>query len=559
MELRFTRKSGQAGTKRGAGARLGGRSRFVLIIGDDGAVMAQFRRGEVADAWFVSIDEMDEGLESLRGYLNADKSAPLLVLADVLEQMYREETLPKVGPFDEIKVLRRRLDMTFPTEHIKAALRERSRDVKGSVAFLMAALPSSPLIHRWVDFLESLPNPVTGFCLLPLESVDLAKALAPKVAEGDQSHCWHALVSVEVTGGFRQIFANNGRLVVTRLTQRPPEDTTAEQTAQLVERELRSSISYIKRLGYVEGQRLDIVMVAGGELCEAMARHEIPATTVSLMTPAEAGRAINLDKVGPEGSPFGDLLHAAWAVRKRKPTLVMPTVAIGKRLLFDKIKYYGSIAAVCLSVLAVWIVFDYGSTYYEQSSEMAGLEDQATAVNRQLAGERRKVAAFPHPVAEMKAVSGIGAVWRQRKVDLLTLLIPLQDSLLDDIRVVKIEYADVTAKRDASALAPAPVMAAMPSPNGVAGKVKPINDKLIFDLTVTVDLGGGSSLEQSVARTKDLYERLKAAYPKYKVEITLMPANILGSQVLEGSIDRGDPNGSNINQNKAVFTIHRES
>ncbi|HLN22433.1 MAG TPA: hypothetical protein VK558_00440 [Patescibacteria group bacterium] len=556
MDLRFPRILERVFGKGGDGVRLGGGTRFVLIIGDDGAVMAQFRRGAVADAWFVAIDEMDEGLESLRGYLNADKSAPLLVLADVLEQMYREENLPKVGPLDELKVLRRRLDMTFPTEQMKAALRQRARDVKGStVAFLMAALPTSPVMLRWIEFLESLANPVTGFCLLPLESVDLAKALAPAApADEDPNRCWHALISVEVTGGFRQIFVNNGRLVVTRLTQRPPEDTTADVVAQLVERELRSSISYIKRLGYVEGSRLDIVMVAGSELCEAMAQREIPATTVSLLTPAEAGRKIKLDKVGPEGSPYGDLLHAAWATGKKKPTLVMPTAAIGKRLLFDKLTYFGGIAAIALTLLTLWVVFDSGSTYYQQFTDLAGLEAQASTVNRQLAAERRKVAAFPHPVVEMKAVGKVGGAWQRRTVDLTTLLLPLQASLSDDVRVVKLAYADLATKPDSAG--PASGMAA---PRGQVAKPKPIDEKLTFELTVTVELGAGSSLEQSVARAKDLQDRLKVAYPRYKVEITTMPANILDNQVMEGNLDKVDPKGANLNKNTAVFTIRKEA
>jgi hypothetical protein len=551
VKLSLNKKSGIALAKRSRTLRLGGRGQFVLIIGDEGAMMAHFRHGAVADAWFVSVDEMDEGMESLRGYLNAEKSAPLLVLADVLEQMYREESLPKVGLLDEIKVLRRRLDMTFPNEQLKAALRQNDKDAKGTVGFLMAALPTSPQLLRWIEFLEGLKNPVTGFCLLPLESIDLAKALAPtpEVAAEDQSHCWHALVTVEVTGGFRQIFVNNGRLVVTRLTQRPPDDTSPDVVAQLVERELRSSISYVKRLGYVEGHRLDIVMVAGPELCEAMAQREIPATTISLLTPSEAGRIIHLDKAGPEGSPYGDLLHAAWAIRKKKPVLVMPTAAIGKRLLFDRLTYYGGLAAIFLTIAAAWVALDYGETYYQQYIDLDGVETQTVNANRQLATEQRKLAAFPYPVAEMKSVVKTGEMWQRRKMELSDLLLPLTASLTDDIRVVKVAYTDLALKPNPSA---------PPGSTGAARAVKPASDQLTFEMVVSVELGTGTTLEQSVARAKALFVSLKRGYPQYKVELTTLPADILESQVLEGSLSVNDSQAASLNKNVAVFTIRKE-
>ena len=88
-----------------------------------------------------------------------------------------------------------------------------------------------------------------GFCLLPLESEGLAVRLSPPLI-GEERRVWHALVSQQATSGFRQIFSSDGNLAVTRLTPQPPGDLTAEAGALLIERELRSSISYIKRLGF---------------------------------------------------------------------------------------------------------------------------------------------------------------------------------------------------------------------------------------------------------------------------------------------------------------------
>src|ERR1700744_2286121 len=85
-------------------------TRFVLTIGDEGATLVQFQGGEVVDAVFVG-PESEDGLGTLPGYLAADPRARLIVNVDVLEQMYREEQMPKVGRFDRSNVIKRRLDV----------------------------------------------------------------------------------------------------------------------------------------------------------------------------------------------------------------------------------------------------------------------------------------------------------------------------------------------------------------------------------------------------------------------------------------------------------------
>ena len=114
-------------------------NRFVLTFGDEGASLIRFQGRQVVDALFIAPDAEDWA-DTLRSYLADDPQAQILVSADVLEQMYREEQLPRVGRLDRLNIVKRRLDIAFPHDRLKAAVPlERAKSDAGTVLF--TALP----------------------------------------------------------------------------------------------------------------------------------------------------------------------------------------------------------------------------------------------------------------------------------------------------------------------------------------------------------------------------------------------------------------------------------
>ena len=95
--------------------------RYVLIIGNAGAVLSYIVSGQVHARWSVSSADA-ESLRTIAEALNKRRGAPLTVLFDILEQSYRREAIPPVGVMDRSKVLKRRLTIAYPNFDIKAAL-----------------------------------------------------------------------------------------------------------------------------------------------------------------------------------------------------------------------------------------------------------------------------------------------------------------------------------------------------------------------------------------------------------------------------------------------------
>ncbi len=521
---------------------------LVLVVGDAGAVLAHFQGREVIDALFVSAEAGEEGLESLRAYLAAVPAAPIIVLLDVLEQMFREDVLPKVGPLDEPKILRRRLELAFPAERLTSSI-FLGRDAGGGRRVLLVAVPVSPLIEGWTAFLETLPNPVTDYRLLPLESVDLMQGLVA-APETDQK-IWRVLVCEDACGGFRQIIERDGHLVVTRLTHFP-EGSHPESLAAGLERELRSSISYIKRHGYAEDDCLDVVVLAAPALCEALRHRESPATRLTVMTPAEAGRRLGVGRVGAAESGFADILHAAWTLRHRRARLRLLPPTLERRRRRKRTLRQSIWGLAALTALTMLTAYAQTSAYSRLGDALDAARLRSTGLELRLRTLRARVKGLPvSPEAMRKVVDSRGA-YAKDTVDLNGFLAPLSGALGPDLRVSELHYADLgNVESQTGAGRPAPGRrGAEPA---LLQKPRPVE----ISMAVAVDFSGITSLEAMQSAGRTLVKAMAAAYPGHDVKIEKMPVDILPGQVLEGGVGRDGGPGTQRNPN-ALLVIGKE-
>ena len=499
-------------------------NRFILTIGDEGATLVHVRGVEVIDAILIG-PENEDGLGTLRGFLDADPQAELIVAVDVLEQMYREEQLPKVGRFDRGTVVKRRLDLAFPHDQLRAAL-----PLSGGAKAIFAALPETEHIRQWVEFLESLPNPVTGFCLMPLEAADIAESLGPS-GEGETRQIWRVLATQQATSGFRQIFETEGRMVVTRLTQRPASDLSAEAVAQLIERELRSSISYLKRLGYSEQDRLDLVVIDTPEVCRTVLDRDLPVASLTAYTPHQAGFLLGLGVVAPEGSGFSDVLMAQWLATKTRPMMALQTTPLRQKRDQDRLfrACFGMAAALSLFTLfelagLTFNAFDTATTTDVLAAQLATERQAAESIAKRLA-------ALDVGIEDVTLVDNTVDTIDLDSVDPAALLMTIAGLLGDGMAVDKIAYENPRVTGDL-----AQGVQGAPRPRAI----EPKNSKgpaaaatLTFTVHLPVDL---IQTDVQLEQAKQLRERLQAALPDYQVEITRLPAETLHNQVIQGSV-----------------------
>ena len=499
---------------------------FILNIGDEGATLVQVRAGQVVDAIFAEA-AAEEGWDALREMLRADARAPIILVADVLEQMFREDTVPKVGFFDRAKIVKRRLDLTFPNDLLKAALRHpQQRGASQSVLF--TALPMSAHLDRWVAFLDEFPNPLRGFYMLPLEAVGVAARLAPS-AEGEHRRVWRALISQEAASGFRQVFDARGKLMVTRLTQRAAQPLTPEAEAMLIERELRSSISYVKRLGFSDTDRLDVVVLASPAVCRAVGERDLPAATLTTYTPYQAGVMLGVGEVGREDTPFADVLLGLWIAKKRRPTLALPSPRIARQMRMTSIIRWSAAAAAFLTIFGIYQIASLATDYLSSSGEISALEGQVTTSQNRLATELERMKNYPIPLDELTQVAQTEETLTNAEISLGELARKIAAAMADDGRISSFSYA----------LSREPVQAApRPEPNAeaktsAAAKVLPYEIHLVVNLAA--EAAPNPDSQAPLQHAKSILTRLASAFPGYEVEATKLPGALMVNQLLEGS------------------------
>jgi hypothetical protein len=510
-------------------------NKFVLTIGDDGAILVYFSGSKITNAWFVPADA-PEGPEGVTPFLALNNRAPVLILVDMLEQMYREENLPPVNFIDRPRVLDRRLDLAFPNEKIKAAMPLGIKDpATRNQKYLLAALPITDLVNSWQKYLINVPNPIIGFCLLPLESYDMIPLL---VANPEKNQApgrkWRTMISLDVAGGFRQIITVDEQMALTRMTVAPPPEANPTESAVMIDRELRSTIGYIKRLGYIEGNSLDLVVITSDEIREHLRSRQLAATTITLLTPQEAAVKLGLPKISESSTPYGDVLHAAWFAQKWEPRLKLMAREVAQSRAMTAAKKLLPIGAALLTLGTLGYAGSVGWSIYEEDDISDRRRKEYAEIDRRLKNELADLGKLPLPADEMRASIAIWENLPKRTLALGPIFQSLSQSLEPEMHISVLSVFYNAPKTGVIAQA-ARLGRGQPQQTQQANKPaeQPYEIKIVVEFPSAKD-----NREMAMTQANELTSKLIAAFPGQKVTVVKLPVDILPGQVLSGSVSQ---------------------
>ncbi len=501
------------------------KSEYVLNIGDDNVVLIRFIDKRIANAWLASPDPAT-ALEELGEALAEDKKGRVSVIIDTLDQAFKEEELPKVNILDRRKILSRHITMAFPGQSMRGA-RMIGPGERNTLLYEFASVPLDGRIPGWIEFYESLPNEKGGVYAIASENVDIVPALAPKDAPVEEGNHWQHLIGINVTGGLRQIIAKNGRLSLTRLTQAPPPDTPPEEFADMIVRDFKATITYLRRLGYSVGEPLDLLILTTAANREALDKLEwTGARTVNLLTPYEAGAMLGLGAIGPEDQAYCDVLHAAWFANKRAPNLKLTrSVAMGD--LRDDLRELSFVAAPYVAGVVTAAVLGWtGLTtvdYLAADSDRSTVSEQLATMRASLNKEQTQVATLPYNAAQMRNVFEVETAMDSGKLDIVPVLERIYESLQSDAVVLDFKFALATGTPSGGARSPAPAGKANDSLYSVSLKMR------LADIVTNAD--------EAVQASRRVQQRLSTNFGKdFVVVMTKEPVAAQSSDALTGGL-----------------------
>ena len=210
--------------------------------------------------------EADEGGRAeFARYLERFPDDVTHVVADVVEEEFREETVPHVLAWERRALLRTRAARAFPgARYLHAARLGREPDGRRDDRVRFSAITRSETLALWLAPMEERGVPLAGIHSPAMLTAAMLEAVG---AVGD-----HVLVvSLQSGGGLRQTCFRRGKLRFSRLAAlpRPMGDGHESRVLAEIERTRRYLGSLRSR---ASGDRLDVHVLSHGEPLEALRR-----------------------------------------------------------------------------------------------------------------------------------------------------------------------------------------------------------------------------------------------------------------------------------------------
>jgi hypothetical protein len=483
-----------------------GARRFVLIIGDEGAILIFMHGSRVMRRLFAPSPQPSHS-EAMGEIMAANPQVPIYVLVDVLDQQYIPQTFPPVSSLSVGGLVKRRLDRDFQPEDLKGSL-PLGRDKTGRKEwkFLLVALAKTPLLTEWLDRLVELPNEMKGVYLVPIEAVNYVATLGKRLS-GEKARPWQLFISHNKVSGFRQVVMHDGRLVFTRVSQ-AIDDAIPAVIAGNVEQEIINTIEYLKRLEFRDNADLEATIVVSQDVLESLDLNRFGFARASALTPITVAETLGLEQAALSADRFGDVVMAAAFGIAKKRLLRFSNTYIDRLAKLYKarmaIKLVAALIVLGLLGMAgmsfIGMMGDY-SAISKANRKLSALQDE-------LDKERKKVDSLNQDVAFKSAVVATHDAYFKdvsQPDDFVAAIMPL---LSPSQRVVSMVWENKTGKSGSGTQSTPPAGAA----------------DLPIKITLEVDFSGGGTTLDLVEKTSDEFvNALKSRLTQYDVTANSFP------------------------------------
>ncbi len=439
-----------------------GKANFVLFVGDEGAILTYTSGLHVQRRLFAPTPS-PEHTENLRALLDTDANAPIYLLLDSMDQAYQRHSLPPVASVSLNKIVRRRLHRDFAADDIKGALQiGREEGGRRDWNYLLVAVSSTGAVAQWMDLCLDRDNPFKGIYLSPVESetfiarmtqtLGSATEIAPETGKSkkrsktEATYPWQLLVSHHKVGGFRLVVLHKGRLAFTRLAQ-PIGETTPEVVAGNVEHEVLNTIEYMKRLGYQEGQPLQVLVLVAPDIKQQLDQTTMPAQDVHFFTPYEAAGLLGLQAVAQPEDHYADVLQSVHLLAAKKHRLILHSPVTARLSALAN----GAKAAYAAAALAGLALIGFGLWQgwqgMQMGSEIIQMQTQLNAERESAARAETEMKKFPETIQTMLDVSRLYQTYGSKQTYILPTslmhaeALTHQDFVLSEVKWTRIPAA----------------------------------------------------------------------------------------------------------------------
>ena len=421
------------------GFKKGGKEKaFVLLIGDEGAILV-FMEGPKVVRRLFAMSPKPSHTEAILKLLQTNPKVPITILVDNIDQQYVRQSFPPVSSLSVKNLVQRRIDRDFQAEDLNGYL-PVGRDKIGRKEwhFLLISLAKTEILSEWIDLIIELPTPFKGIYLAPVEATEYIPNLFNAVGTNSTSE-WQLLLTHNKISGYRQVVLHNGKIVFTRVAQ-ATDDAIPAVIAGNIEQEIISTLEYLKRLEFDEDAGLDMITITSSEVCESLDLKRFNLGETKKLSPLDVANALNLEQAALSADRFGDVVMACAFIRAKKHVLKFTTVyakALDKLYSAKKgVKIAGSLMIVALVGLSVQNVL----TVVENKSLTNTSIEKRQALGAELSSLQKKVEGLDKNLAFKSAVVAMYDTYIKKETQPLAFAAALMPHLTPEERLVSLEW-----------------------------------------------------------------------------------------------------------------------
>lgn len=510
-------------------------NRRALFISANKVTVYHWIKGELGSSYLFDIDAT--GRENFERYLAETDNTPMTILLDVIEEEFRQDTIPHVFGSDRQALIDRKKSRLFrDVDYVYVQNQGREEEGRRDDRLLFLALTNQEIVKPWIALLEKYKVPLKGMLSIPLLLQSYIKSL-PDVSD-------HALVvTMQSISGLRQTFFQNKELKISRLSKLPRYGT--ESYAPKIESEVEKIQRYLNSLRLVPNDKtLDVYIFADKNTIDELEQR-------NLSIPMLKRHYLDINKLIEssqenitETIPFSDQLLLCHLLK----TKVNNCYASSHEMRYSKmrnIKYSLNVASIAL--LLIGLAYSglnfMGGLTYKQESEAAKNKTQFYQVRYDLAKER--LPKTPVEPAQIKIAVDAAATLNEYKSTPYEMLSYIGKGL-EQYPKIKLDNFDWITSVDPNRGVVAE------NDNSGFNSIDTSNDFTdvkyyqISNLNARIEPFTGNYRE-AIAMVNDFAETLRSFDSTYSVSIESFPLDISSDATLQG-------NNENIS-GQALFTV----
>lgn len=362
------------------------KKKFTVSIGNYGTMVILHDQNLAVTTLFV--ESLTEEIKpQLIELFERNKSVPIYILLDNIDQNYKKKTYSAIPKSDLISLIKRDLNKEFPSDNpemIKSYLISKDRaSMRWDV--LLVSSSDTKEVSGWIEFIMQLANKLLGIYMLPIEIYELSKS-ALNIATNElglkrKSNITFFIVQNQVSGT-RQVVFFDQNISFTRVINYDFEDP---KFTSKFEQDIFRTNEYLKRLlPDLKIQDVNIFNIFSDKIIQKI--NSIQNKDLNFINYSPYQIASKLGISGSTSSPdeaFSDGLIANFFVNQKNKILRFRTpkiIYLEKVHLIIKLVSFLNIGLI-FGILGIMVNIFISKDSYEENLSVIKLKKQAIEKN----------------------------------------------------------------------------------------------------------------------------------------------------------------------------------